>query len=351
MPDIHPNALPDISDLGGTIADANVSNSAAIAWSKISKTSSSLADLATRTTANLSDFPSVSGENGNYLTTDGTALLWSAAPSGGGSTTEDTKTADYTLAATDAGKVIGGNSSSLISITIPDNATVAIPTDTLIEVYRHGTGNVKLLRAAGVSLLRPISGDGSARIANQYGAVRLRKRGTDEWVIQGDWAKSISANAGYAAGGITTVGVDTVDKFAFPSDTRSTLGTGLSSARYGRRWFCESRSCRLCRWWNHGANVDTVDKFAFPSDTRSTLGTGLSSARYGPAGFANPEVAGYAAGGYTSANVATVDKFAFPSDTRSTLGTGLSSASDATPLVLRIQKLPVMPLAATQPQA
>jgi hypothetical protein len=37
--------------------------------------------------------------------------------------------------------------------------------------------------------------------------------------------------AGYVGGGNTTADVATVDKFAFPSDTRSTLGTGLSSSR------------------------------------------------------------------------------------------------------------------------
>jgi hypothetical protein len=43
-----------------------------------------------------------------------------------------------------------------------------------------------------------------------------------------------SGVAGYVGGGrlsgVTTV-VATVDKFAFPSDTRTTLGTGLSLAR------------------------------------------------------------------------------------------------------------------------
>ena len=73
-----------------------------------------------------------------------------------------------------------------------------------------------------------------------------------------------------------------------------------------------------------GAYVSTVDKFAFPSDSRTTLGTGLSSGRNRIAGMSNSRVAGYAAGGTTGSNVATVDKFAFPGDSRTTLGTGLS---------------------------
>jgi hypothetical protein len=76
------------------------------------------------------------------------------------------------------------------------------------------------------------------------------------------------------------------------------------------------------------AVVSTVDKFAFPGDTRSTLGTGLSAAKFRSAGMGNVGTAGYAGGGATGNNETgstTVDKFAFPSDTRSTLGTGLDN--------------------------
>jgi hypothetical protein len=77
-----------------------------------------------------------------------------------------------------------------------------------------------------------------------------------------------------------------------------------------------------------GTFYDTVDKFAFPSDTRTTLGTGLSAVRFGLSAAAKTNVAGYFAGGLTtgSAAVNTVDKFVFPSETRTTLGTGISSA-------------------------
>jgi formylmethanofuran:tetrahydromethanopterin formyltransferase len=77
-----------------------------------------------------------------------------------------------------------------------------------------------------------------------------------------------------------------------------------------------------------GSLVATVDKFAFPADTRSTLGTGLSAARRAVAGMANSGVAGYFGGGIQSGDsrVTTVDKYAFPADTRTSLGTGLSSA-------------------------
>jgi hypothetical protein len=75
-----------------------------------------------------------------------------------------------------------------------------------------------------------------------------------------------------------------------------------------------------------GFSQSTVDKFAFPSDTRTTLGTGLSSGRSSGTGVGNSGVAGYFGGGFDTANRTIVDRFAFPSDTRTTLGTGLSSA-------------------------
>jgi hypothetical protein len=141
-----------------------------------------------------------------------------------------------------------------------------------------------------------------------------------------------SAVAGYVAGGAAAGGlpeITTVTKFAFPSDTRSNVTAGLSVARYGFGGFANVEVAGYA----HGGyresidtNVGTVDKFAFPADTRTTLGTGLSGNRRTACGFANASVAGYASGGFESTAVATVDKFAFPSDTRTTLATGLSTA-------------------------
>jgi len=114
----------------------------------------------------------------------------------------------------------------------------------------------------------------------------------------------------------------TVDKFAFPSDTRSTLGTGTSSSFRDGGAMC---NIYAAGYYNGATttNVTTVDKFSFPSDTRSTLGTGLSSARSLQGGFGDPGVAGYFGG-----RTVTVDKFAFPADTRTTLATGLSGGGE-----------------------
>ena len=141
-----------------------------------------------------------------------------------------------------------------------------------------------------------------------------------------------SGTAGYFGGGLRGGGVtSTVDKFTFSDDSRSTLGTGLSVARRAmagaadsgvKGYFAGGYSNTTSTW------LSTVDTFTFSNDARSTLGTGLSSARYGLGGAAESGTAAYFAAGTTSsASTTTVDKFAFPADSRTTLATGLSVAA------------------------
>ena len=69
-----------------------------------------------------------------------------------------------------------------------------------------------------------------------------------------------------------------------------------------------------------GTRQTKVEKFAYPDDTRTALGTGLSAARNTLAGMANSGTAGYFAGGYVSSGATdVVDKFAFSDDSRTTL--------------------------------
>jgi hypothetical protein len=132
-----------------TITDTQVSASAAIAWSKISKTGSSLADLATRTTANLTDFPSQSGQSGKYLTTDGTVLSWGTVASGssrGLFFKEDptvvafNKTGNGT-ATIDAGTIVdvGGTTVTFTTDTSITMPTLVAGTDYAIWVKTDGT--------------------------------------------------------------------------------------------------------------------------------------------------------------------------------------------------------------------
>jgi hypothetical protein len=136
------------------------------------------------------------------------------------------------------------------------------------------------------------------------------------------------AVAGYFGGGFETAAVATVDRFAFPSDTRSTLGTGLSSSREQNAGMANSGVAGyFCGGIVGASQVSTIDKFSFPSDTRTSV-SGLTT-RANSGGFANSGVAGYIGGGesVSGSRLNSVNKITFPADTITTLGTNLSTAT------------------------
>lgn len=92
---------------------------------------------------------------------------------------ESTKTANYTLTVTDTNRVIGVNSSSSVTITVPTNAAQPFPLGSIVNVYRAGTGPVVIAGAGGVTVRN------AGAIADQFVEVSLRKRGTNEWVLAG----------------------------------------------------------------------------------------------------------------------------------------------------------------------
>lgn len=93
-----------------------------------------------------------------------------------------TKASSYTLGVTDRGKIIEMNSSSANNLTIPTNANAAFPIGTQITIVQLGTGQTTIAAAAGVTI-RSLAG--ALKIAAQYGAASIVKRGTDEWVAFG----------------------------------------------------------------------------------------------------------------------------------------------------------------------
>ena len=129
-----------------------------------------------------------------------------------------------------------------------------------------------------------------------------------------------SPNSGYFAGGGSGSGVATVDKFLFADDTRSTLSTGLSVARWSLAAMANSG---VAGYVGGGYGPDrpsaVVDKFALPSDSRSTLGTGLSIGNQELAAMANSGTAGYFGGGVNLGYYKTIEKFAFSNDSRTIL--------------------------------
>lgn len=97
----------------------------------------------------------------------------------------NTQTANYTLVLGDAGKTVEMNLGSDLTLTVPPNSSVAFPVGTIIEVARYGSGGVTIAAGSGVTIR---SRGGLLTIGNRYGAVSLRKRATDEWVLVGDLA-------------------------------------------------------------------------------------------------------------------------------------------------------------------
>lgn len=144
-----------------------------------------------------------------------------------------------------------------------------------------------------------------------------------------------SGTAGYFGGGYYDQGggnaiQNSIEKFLFPSDSRSTLAATLSVRRQEiagfsnngvAGYFCGGYVFSPQSW------VATVDKLSFSNDSVSTS-TSLSGNRSAAGGMANSGTAGYVGGGNTSGGFASsiVDKFAFSNDSRTTLGTGLSSS-------------------------
>lgn len=89
----------------------------------------------------------------------------------------------YTLVLADKGKMVSMDNASANVLTIPLNASVAFPTNTVINVLQQGAGTTSIAGAAGVTVN---SIDGNDTIIDQYGRALLWKRGADEWILSGD---------------------------------------------------------------------------------------------------------------------------------------------------------------------
>ena len=87
----------------------------------------------------------------------------------------------YTLVLGDAGKSVWCDNASAVAVTIPTNASVAYPTNTVILIGQEGAGSVTISGDTGVTV-NGVSA-GSFEIGEQYASVAIVKKGTDEWII------------------------------------------------------------------------------------------------------------------------------------------------------------------------
>jgi hypothetical protein len=141
-----------------------------------------------------------------------------------------------------------------------------------------------------------------------------------------------NAVAGYLCGGRGAgVGLTAViDKLTFPSDTQSVSSATLSAAReflgasgmadYGVAGYISGGD-------TSGGTVTTIDKVAFPADTRSTLATGLPAALQYVGAVSDTGVAGYIGGGQ-GGNANRIQKYSFPSDVYSLVTATLTTDAD-----------------------
>lgn len=97
--------------------------------------------------------------------------------------TTNARTSSYTLALSDAYRIVEMNVSTGNTLTIPTSSSVAFPTGTQITVIQTGAGQTTIAGTSGVTVN---SKDGNLKIAGQWASATLIKRATDTWVAIGN---------------------------------------------------------------------------------------------------------------------------------------------------------------------
>jgi hypothetical protein len=98
--------------------------------------------------------------------------------------TINARTADYTLALADAGRLVTmtTGSTGTQTVTIPAASSVAFATGTHVDVARLGTGPVTITGATGVTV-RSASGQ---KLRAQFSAATCILYAGDTWLVVGD---------------------------------------------------------------------------------------------------------------------------------------------------------------------
>lgn len=168
------------------------------------------------TVSGIDALPSQTGNNGKYLTTNGSTASWAtinATPAFDdltdvtitSATTNDVifyngtswvnryvnaiptiinaqTGTSYTLVSSDAGDVVEINNASAITLTVPTNASAPIPVGTQITILQTGAGQITVSGAVGVTL----NSTPGNKLRAQWSSATLLKRATDTWVLIGD---------------------------------------------------------------------------------------------------------------------------------------------------------------------
>jgi hypothetical protein len=89
----------------------------------------------------------------------------------------------YTLALSDAGKVLPISNSSANTVTVPLNSSVAFPTGAVVTLVQTGAGQTSITGASGVAIQ---SENSKLKLKAQYATAGLLKTDTDTWVAFGN---------------------------------------------------------------------------------------------------------------------------------------------------------------------
>jgi len=202
----------------GTIVDADINASAAIAQSKISGLTSALSDKApiasptftgtvtiptgaalgtpaSATLTNATGLPIATGIANlgtgvaTFLTTPSSANLASMITDEIGTgnlilsdIATNAQSASYTLALADKGKLVEISNASANTLTVPPSSSINFPVGSQITVLQTGAGQTTITAGAGVT----INGTPGLKLRAQWSSVTLIKRLTDTWVVVGD---------------------------------------------------------------------------------------------------------------------------------------------------------------------
>jgi hypothetical protein len=96
---------------------------------------------------------------------------------------QNSQTASYTLALSDAGSLVKMNVASANDLTVPPNSSVAFPIGTQILVLQQGAGQTTIVAGSGVSLF---SKDSNLKLSARWCVATLIKLNTDNWLVVGD---------------------------------------------------------------------------------------------------------------------------------------------------------------------
>ena len=96
----------------------------------------------------------------------------------------NSQSASYTLALSDAGKMVEISNASANNLTVPADSTADFPIGTQISILQTGSGQTTVTNAVGVT----INGTPGLKLRAQWSIATLIKRAANTWVLLGDTA-------------------------------------------------------------------------------------------------------------------------------------------------------------------